>query len=167
MQRFVSRSSSFYVPKMNWPCLRLCSRKHLSLYAQRWWERDTSTMNKGWAQTHSGFAIHTCMNTGWIKLLHRDVLTLVCYACVYVWKTLNSASEQSHPGFTMHACMNKVDQILCAEPFQPCKTCKYESTLHRASFPSSYMQLWIRLDSGHTPKQHFDIRPCTKNLKAP
>ncbi len=46
----MSRSSSFYIPKMNWPCLRLCSRKHISLYAQRWWERDTSTMNKGWAQ---------------------------------------------------------------------------------------------------------------------
>ena len=126
---------------MNWPCLRLCSRKHLSLYAQRRWERDTSTMNKGWAQTHSGFAIHTCMNTGWIKLLHRDVLTLVCYACVYVWKTLNSASEQSHPGFTMHACMNKVDQILCAEPFQPCKTCKYESTpvFHRHTCSYEYV----------------------------
>ncbi len=59
-------------------------------------------LNKASAQSHSGF-----------------VMLCMCICMKHI--ELSFCAEP--PGFTVHARMKKADQILCAEPFQPRKTC--------------------------------------------
>ena len=115
-------------------------------------------MNKGWALTRSGFAIHACMNKGRKKTLRGVILTLVCYACVYVRKTLDSAFALASLGMhvwkrlfkssarssSCHAKPARKNK-LCTEPFLLRSTCSCEYVLTPANSTSTFL--------------------CTKNLR--
>lgn len=149
--------------KMNTSCLRLYARKHLSIHVQ-WWCENTiqARMNKGWVLTRSGFAIHAWINKGRKKTLRGVILTLVCYACVYVrkkldsafalasllesldmhvWKRLFKSSARSSSCHAKPARKNK----LCTEPFLLRSTCSCEYVLTPANSTSTFL--------------------CTKNLR--
>ncbi len=91
--------------KMNWPCLQLDSRKHLSIYVQMWCRvAIQARMNKDWALTQSGLAMHACVNKGSIHLCAENFwlhYAMHVYMCEKRWIQLLRGAAL--PSLRMHA----------------------------------------------------------------